>query len=66
MLTRKHLQALAEACGNIERSTGADAVIVASAIIGALRSTGGITPHFDAGRFAAAVEDARPVPYTVA
>ena len=65
MLTRKHLQALAVACGDVERETGADAHEVARIIIGALRRTDGITPHYDGGRFTQAVEDARPVPYIV-
>jgi len=66
MLTRKHLQALAAACGDVERATGADAHEVARIVVGALRASGGVTPGFDAGRFAAAVDDARPVPFAVA
>jgi hypothetical protein len=66
MLTRKHLQALAVACGDVERETGADAHEVARIVVGALRASGGVTSGFDAGRFAAAVDDARPVPYRVA
>jgi len=66
MLTRKHLQALAAACGDVERETGASAHKVAAIVATALRHSGGLTPAFDVDRFHAAVEDARPVPYTVA
>ena len=66
MLTRKHLQALAVACGDVERETGANARVVARIVIEALLATDGVTPHYDGPRFLAAVDDARPVPYTVA
>lgn len=66
MLTRKHLQALAVACGDVERETGAHAYDVARIVIRALSDAGAITPNYDGQRFRAAVDDARPVPYTVA
>lgn len=66
MVTRKGLQALAEACADVERATGADAHEVARIVVGALRRAGAVTPHYDGDRFARAVDEARPVPYVVA
>jgi hypothetical protein len=66
MLTRKHLEALAVAFGDVERYAGADAHDVARIVINALHAAGGLTPEFSSPRFSAAVEEARPVPYTVA
>jgi len=63
MITRKPLQALAEACADVERTTGADAQVVGVHMIAALGATGALTPRFDVDRFRQAVEDARPVPY---
>ena len=64
MLTRRGLEALATACAHIERTTGADAHHVSHVLTAALISADALTPRFDRGRFAQAVEDARPVPYT--
>ena len=65
MITRKHLQAIAEACADAERTTGGDAQAIGVHIIAALRATGDLTPAFDVDRFRQAIEDARPVPYSV-
>jgi hypothetical protein len=64
MLTKRGLEALAAAFGEVERSTGADAQHVSHVVMAALVGAGVVTPKFDRGRFAQAVEDARPVPYT--
>lgn len=66
MLTRKHLEALAVAFGDVERATGADAHAVAQVVMDSLIRTGVVTPRFDRSRFAQAVEDGRPVQFHVA
>jgi hypothetical protein len=66
MLTKKHLEALAIACADLERSSGWDAHHASHVIMARLISEGVVTPRFDRGRFAQAVEDARPIPFAVA
>lgn len=55
MITRKGLQAIADALADVERSTGADAHRVGAIIIGALRRAGLVTPNYDQARFTSAV-----------
>jgi hypothetical protein len=66
MLQRKELEALAVAIGRASGTTGADLATLADTIITSLLSANVVTPHYDAVRFWRAIDEARPVPYTVA
>lgn len=55
MITRKGLQVIADALGEVELTTGADAHEVGGIIVGALRRAGQVTPNYDHGRFTTAV-----------